>query len=121
MPTYTFRSTITGQTFDRIMSIAERDVFVTQPGIEQIIRPVQVMSDIPEYRSPIDGSLIGSRSARRYDLEKNNCREWEPSDSPTGGKIRNHRFAKKWGLTVSEEFRDAPQPPDEPKPAGVAA
>lgn len=68
----------------------------------------QIMSDIPEYRSPIDGSLIGSRSARRYDLEKNNCREWEPSDSPTGGKFKNERFAKKWGHQVSEEFRDLP-------------
>lgn len=68
----------------------------------------QIMSDIPEYRSPIDGSLIGSRSARRYDLEKNNCREWEPSDSPTGGKLRNERFANKWGQQVSEEYRDLP-------------
>lgn len=73
----------------------------------------QVMSDIPEYRSPIDGSLITSRSHRRYDLEKNDCREWQPSDSPTGGKIRNHRFAAKRGLTVSEEYRDLPQPEPE--------
>lgn len=70
----------------------------------------QIISDIPEYRSPIDGKLIGSRSERRYDLEANNCREWAPEDSPTGGKIRNHRFAAKRGLQVSDEYRDLPQP-----------
>lgn len=68
----------------------------------------QVIPDIPEYRSPIDGKLITSRSARRYDLEKNGCREWEPSDSPTGGKFKNERFARKHGHQVSEEFRDLP-------------
>lgn len=73
----------------------------------------QVMRDIPEYTSPIDGSLITSRSHRRYDLEKNNCREWEPSDSPTGGKFKNKRFAEKWGFEVSEEYRDLPQPEPE--------
>jgi hypothetical protein len=68
----------------------------------------QIISDIPEYRSPIDGSLITSRSHRRYDLEKNNCREWEPSDSPTGGKFRSERMARKWGGVVAEEHRDNP-------------
>lgn len=68
----------------------------------------QVMRDIPEYRSPIDGSMITSRSHRRYDLEKNNCREWEPSDSPTQGKLRNARFARKIGQQVADEYRDHP-------------
>lgn len=68
----------------------------------------QVMRDIAEYRSPIDGTAITSRSARRYDLEKNNCREWDAADSPTGGKFRNERFATKHGHKVSEEFRDTP-------------
>jgi hypothetical protein len=68
----------------------------------------QIMRDIPEYRSPIDGTLISSRSSRRYDLERNNCREWEPSDSPTGGKLRNARFANKIGKPVAEEYRDLP-------------
>lgn len=67
----------------------------------------QIMRDIPEYRSPVDGALISSRSTRRYDLEKNNCRDWEPSDSPTGGKFRNERFARKIpGAVVAEEYRD---------------
>lgn len=69
-----------------------------------------IIGDIPEYRSPIDGTLIGSRSQRRYDLERHGCREWEKSDSPTQGKFRNARFAAKWGVEVSEEYRDLPDP-----------
>lgn len=64
-----------------------------------------VISDIPEYQSPIDGRWITTRSERRDDLARNNCVPYEPSMSPTKGKIRNHEFAKKRGLTVSEEFR----------------
>jgi len=106
MPIYTFSRD--GETFEAVMSIAERDVFVCEPGVRQIIRPVQVMRDIPEYRSPVNGKLISSRSERRDDLARTNSREWDPSDSPTGGKLRNERFATKHGLKVSEEFRDLP-------------
>lgn len=64
-----------------------------------------IISDIPEYASPIDGRMITSRSERRDDLKRNNCYEYEPSLSPTKGKIRNKAFAAKRGLQVSEEFR----------------
>lgn len=64
-----------------------------------------IISDIPEYTSPIDGRIITSRSERRDDLKRNNCVEYEPSLSPTKGKIRNKAFAAKRGLQVSEEFR----------------
>jgi hypothetical protein len=57
-----------------------------------------VWRDIPEYRSPIDGQLIGSRSARREDLKRNNCVEIDPPKRPRGYK--NERFAKKHGLTL---------------------
>ncbi len=60
---------------------------------------------MPEYASPIDGRLIATRHDRREDLKRNNCVEWEPSMSPTKGKIKNKRFAAKRGLTVSEEYR----------------
>ncbi|EHH07546.1 hypothetical protein ATCR1_06756 [Agrobacterium tumefaciens CCNWGS0286] len=75
---------------------------------EQRAAPVPVpmiISDIPEYRSPIDGRVISSRSERRDDLKRNGCVEYEPSMSPTKGKIRNKAFAAKRGLQVSEEFR----------------
>lgn len=74
------------------------------PYAGQLCRPY-VISDIPEYRSPIDGRPITSRTHRRDDLKRNNCVEYEPSMSPTKGKFKNARFAAKHGLTVSEEYR----------------
>lgn len=47
-----------------------------------------VVSDIPEYRSPVDGRLISSRSARRDDLKKHGCVPYEPSLSP----VNKERF-----------------------------
>jgi len=75
-----------------------------KPFAGQICAPM-VMSDIPDYQSPIDGRVIGSRSERREDLKRNNCVEYEPSMSPTKGKFKNAAFCKKHGLEVSEEFR----------------
>ena len=60
----------------------------------------RVMSDIEEYRSPIDGRLIDSRSARRYDLESNGCVEVDPPKRKRG--YRNPGFARKRGLELSE-------------------
>jgi len=64
----------------------------------QVCAP-QVMRDIPEYQSPIDGKLITSRSYRRYDLESNDCVEVDPPKMPTKGAktrgLKNKRFAKK--------------------------
>jgi hypothetical protein len=64
-----------------------------------------VISDIPEYRSPIDGKLITSRSQRREDLKANNCVDARDFPSPTGGKFRNKRFCERHGLPLSEEYR----------------
>lgn len=74
------------------------------PARDGICAP-QVISDIDEYASPIDGRPITSRSHRREDLKRNNCVEFEPSLSPTKGKFKNERFCQKRGLEVSEEFR----------------
>lgn len=74
------------------------------PARDGIALPA-IMPDIPEYTSPIDGRPITSRSARREDLKRNNCVEWEPSMSPTKGKLRNKAFCAKHGLQVSEDYR----------------
>jgi len=77
-----------------------------KPFAGAIVKPT-VISDIPEYRSPIDGKLITSRSHRREDLRRNNCVEYEPSLGPTKGKreFKNPHFAAKRGLQVAERFR----------------
>jgi hypothetical protein len=57
-----------------------------KPFAGQIVMPT-VLSDIPEYRSPIDGRPITSRSARREDLKRNGCVEYEPSMKPKHPKF----------------------------------
>lgn len=65
-----------------------------------------VTRDITPYPCPITGRLISSRSEHRDNLARHNMRVMEPDESPTKGKIRNEAFAKKRGLTVSDEFKD---------------
>lgn len=60
-----------------------------------------VMRDTPEYRSPIDGRLITSRSHRREDLRRNNCVEVDPPRRPRG--LKNERFARKRALPLNPE------------------
>ena len=75
---------------------------------EEMARPISmpmILSDIPEYTSPIDGKVISSRSQRRDDLARNNCVDARDFPSATGGKFKNKRFCEKRGLQVAEEFR----------------
>ena len=65
----------------------------------------RVMSDIEPYASPIDGKMITSRSARRYDLESNNCHEVDPP-SKKGRGYKNPNFALKRNLPLTEEARE---------------
>lgn len=88
------------------VSISTGEPMLTEAERSQPIACPTIISDIPAYQSPVDGRWITSRSERRDDLKRNGAVEYEPSLSPTKGKIRNHAFAKKRGLTVSEEYRD---------------
>lgn len=59
-----------------------------------------VIGDIPEYRSPINGALIGSRSQQREDLKRNDCVLAEPRKARG---YRNPSFARKRGLKLAED------------------
>jgi hypothetical protein len=93
MPTYVF---------DR-----ERGIMVDKATREPMVdeatraRPLQTpmtYSDLPGYRSPIDGSWIEGRRARAYDLQKNGC--VDANDLSTGPrKLKNAKFAEKHGVT----------------------
>jgi hypothetical protein len=98
MPTFVFRD---GRYVDKHTG----EPMLSEEDRKKPIAAPMIISDIPEYRSPIDGRMITSRSERRDDLKRNNCVEYEPSLSPTKGKFRNPEFCKKRGLQVSEEFR----------------
>lgn len=53
------------------------------------------MPDTPGYASPIDGSWVEGRAARREDLKRNGCEE--AGDSRPRA-CRNEKFARKHGL-----------------------
>jgi hypothetical protein len=72
---------------------------VPEPPLEAneltIGRPY-VMSDLPDYVSPVTGEVVSGRRERRYDLESNHCREVDPSE--WHGKYLN----PKYGPTLEE-------------------
>lgn len=81
--------------------LVDKDTGLPMLNQEERARPLQTpasYSDLPGYRSPIDGSWIEGRRARKYDLEKNNCVDAnELSSGPR--KLKNAKFAAKHGLT----------------------
>ena len=76
------------------------------PERDEVVMPM-IQSDIAPYKSPIDGSVISSRSARRYDLAKNNCVPYEPGASAPKG-ITNPKFAAKHNAMhlLTDEAKD---------------
>ncbi|HXF89586.1 MAG TPA: hypothetical protein VNK48_14620 [Xanthobacteraceae bacterium] len=99
MPTYVWRK---GCWRDKKTGRPIRDKYP-----DAICQPY-VLSDIPEYRSPIDGRLIASRSHRREDLRRNGCIEVDPPKRPRG--FKNPRFAKKFGLPLNPELTGRDEP-----------
>lgn len=86
---------------------AERDMMVDKAtGLpmlnqEERARDLQApltFSDTPGYCSPIDGSWVEGRRARKYDMEKNNCVDANDLTPSQPRKLKNARFAKKRGL-----------------------
>ena len=84
--TYTFRDRKTGEPME-----------VRDPNA--ICAPM-VISDTPEYRSPIDGRLITSRSHRREYLKRNDCVEVGPPKRPR--RFKNEAYARKHNLPLME-------------------
>ena len=64
-----------------------------------------IVSDIPTYRSPIDGRPITSRSQRREDLKRNNCVDARDFPSPVKDGFKNPRFAAKHGFELGDRYR----------------
>lgn len=76
------------------------------PERDGICLPQIITEQFEPFESPATGKMISSRNELREDLAASGCRLLEPDESPTKGRIRNPHFAKKRGLTVSDEFRD---------------
>jgi len=73
------------------------DAKTGEPMVSGEWRPVapQVQGDYEGYASPIDGTWIEGKRARRYDLERSNSVDARDF----GGRgFKNERFIKKYGL-----------------------
>ena len=57
--------------------------------------------DVTPYLSPLGTGLVTSRSQRREEFKRHNCRETDPSEWKTG--YTNERFARKHGLKLHGE------------------
>lgn len=82
--------------------LVDKDTGLPMLNQEERARPLQTpasYSDLPGYRSPIDGRWIEGRRARKYDLEKNNCVDANDLPRKTNGTLRNAKFAAKHGMT----------------------
>jgi|VirMetMinimDraft_7_1064189.scaffolds.fasta_scaffold384674_1 hypothetical protein len=81
--------------------MVDKDTGMPMLNQEEKARPLQTpktFSDLPGYQSPIDGTWVEGRRARKYDLDKNNCVD---ANDFTGSKPRgfkNEKFAKKRGV-----------------------
>lgn len=85
----------------RQMMVSKDDPSQPMLTEEERARPIQtprVFSDLAGYQSPIDGSWIEGRRARKYDMEKNNCVDANDLAPSQPRKLKNARFAKKRGL-----------------------
>lgn len=65
----------------------------------------QVMGFQP-YNCPITGKEIRTLGQHNANMARHGCVEYNEIAKPIGGKIKNHAWAKKRGLQVSEEYRD---------------
>lgn len=90
MPTYVYRN---GRMVDK--ATGEPMVDPSQP-----FKPVTPMhiADIQPYLSPVDGKYVSGRRAKADDLKRTGCVDAADLPSPTGGKLRNAKIAKKYGM-----------------------
>lgn len=97
MPTYDYLCKICNRTFTEFRKLADYNELPEccgQPAIKIISAP-GVIADIPSYTSPIDGRWIDGRKARREDLKRNRCREWEGLDQEKQEAERQKSYAEK--------------------------
>lgn len=98
MPLYSLLCRACGNRDAMFRRIAERDERIPAcdcgHSFERVIDAPFVRPDITPYVSPSTGKLIGSRSARREDLERAGCIEWEPGIDKAIAKRREESFER---------------------------
>jgi hypothetical protein len=53
-----------------------------------------IIGEIPAYQSPIDGRVIESRTQRREDMKRNQCRPWEGKQQELNEAQRHRGYAE---------------------------
>ena len=80
MPLYEYKCSC-GRWFDKYLKLADCGLPVLcecgKQAEKQLSAPF-VQTDIMPYQSPIDGRYVGGKRARREDLRRSGCVEWEP-------------------------------------------
>mgnify|MGYP005989617657 FL=1 len=78
LPSYTFKNIDTNETFDSIMSMAERETFLTEnPNIQQIIKTAPSIGDSVRLglRKPDDGFRDVLKNVQHHH-KKDNINTW---------------------------------------------
>ena len=77
---------------------------------EQRAAPLQtpMVQEFKAYSCPITGKDITDPGMHKANLKKHNCVEAKEVSNGLNGEIKNHAFAKKRGLTVSDKYMDTP-------------
>lgn len=98
MPTYTFRCSDCGRTEDVVTKIAFRDNprFCGCGCLLTRVLSAPALRLFHAYQSPIDNHWIDSPEARRDDLKRNGCIEWEPGIAQDMPSIRQSNADRDW-------------------------
>ena len=67
-----------------------------------------MVQEFKAYSCPITGKDITDPSMHKANLKAHNCVEAKEISNGLNGEIKNHAFAKKRGLTVSDKYMDTP-------------
>ena len=81
-----------------MLSAAQRDLPPQSPMVQEF----------KAYACPISGKDITDPSMHKANLKKHGCVEAKEVGGGLNGEIKNHNFAKRRGLTVSDKFMDQP-------------
>ena len=72
---------------------------------------MMIMGDLPAYESPIDGKVVDGRAARREDLKRTGCREYDPSEKEHFMRARaadDAKLEQSINRTVEKFFYEGP-------------
>ena len=100
MPTFVYRNgqNVNKDTGEPMLTAAQRCGPIQTPMVQAFT----------SYDCPITGKEITDPGMHKANLKKHNCVEAKEVSNGLNGEIKNHNFARKRGLTVSDKYMDTP-------------